>query len=386
MLLEPPSSDDPVSYADKVKTFQEKFEGALGDIAARTGPTEEQRCLILSGGVDTCAILAAAKNIGMTFSAGVTVVCHDDDGGGGNLSPDRDFAIAAAKEHDLEHHIVSVTPNDLVETYLPACIKALNCYDGMTLRNSLVVAAAFHKVSQLFGGRIKHVVVGDGADELMGGYSFTWGNEDDPFQWKEKRDKMCANWTFATEALATMYGLTSHGPYMEPSLVDWVVTNIGRSDCIATRPIRLVHGGERIDHITGKLLLRDSYDTVASWRRKDPIEVGSGVTVIGHDKYWKDIVSDEELKDASEQLLKHGFVIKSKEYLVNFRVFDELFCLPNAENEYSSATNNDIKPTRDYFHPTRKRLGLGKGCAGCCFEIGDQTFCHICGQYPAQRC
>ena len=67
----------------------------------------------------------------------------------------------------------------------------------MTLRNSLVVAAAFHKVQEL---GFKNAIVGDGADELFGGYSFTWKTED-PVEWKEKRDSMCAKWTFATEAI-----------------------------------------------------------------------------------------------------------------------------------------------------------------------------------------
>ncbi len=38
----------------------------------------------------------------------------------------------------------------------------------------------------------------------------------------------------------------------------------------------------------------------------DPIEVGSGITVIGHDEYWKDLISDREFE-------------------ANFRVFEERF-------------------------------------------------------------
>ena len=33
----------------------------------------------------------------------------------------------------------------------------------------------------------------------------------------------------------------------------------------------------------------------------------------------------------------------------------------------------------------RRQLGLGLGCAGCCFEIGEATFCEVGGAYPAQR-
>jgi asparagine synthase (glutamine-hydrolysing) len=340
---------------NKIEAFQSVFEAALSDIAARTEASE--RCLILSGGVDTCAILEAAKALDITFVAAVTVITGDD-------SPDKGFAEAAAEEHGIPHHLLRLTPEDLVKDYLPTCIQILGTYDGMTLRNSIVVAAAFRKVSEL---GLKHAVVGDGADELFGGYSFMWGNADDPAQWKEKRDSMCAKWTFATAALAAHNGLVSHSPYTEPKTVEWAISSTERSDCIGVRPIRLVYGGEFKDHETGKIILREAYATESSWRRKDPIEVGSGITVIGHDPYWAEIISDEEFQSEADKMLPRGFVLKDKEQLVNFREFEKLFG-PDGSS-----------------HPTKKRLAVGEGCVGCCFEIGDAMFCRMCGSYPAQR-
>lgn len=343
---------------NKISTFQTLFEEAITKIAAQTNP--ETRCIILSGGVDTCAILAAAKKVNVTFAAAFTVCC---DG-----CPDEAFATECAKEHSIPHHILHLTPSELIDTHLPHCVKLLETFDGMTLRNSLVIAAVFQKLAAM---GYKDAIVGDGADELMGGYSFTWGHEDNPALWKEKRDKMCQQWTFATKALADSFHITSHGPYMDDALVKWVLDTVVREDCIATRPIQLVYGGEFQDHITGKLLLRDAYETVASWRRKDPIEVGSGATVIGKDEYWKDRLSDTEFEEEVEELKKHGFKISSKEYLINFRVFEKCF----------GRHGKDL----DVVLGKKKRLGLEEGCFGCCFEIGDATFCRICGCYPAQR-
>ena len=85
--------------------LRREFNSALRDIAARTEPG--QRCIILSGGVDTCAVLAAAKEVGCTFGAAITVLT-------GEKSPDRGFSIAAAAEAGLEHHIVEMTSDDLV--------------------------------------------------------------------------------------------------------------------------------------------------------------------------------------------------------------------------------------------------------------------------------
>ena len=62
-----------------------------------------------------------------------------------------------------------------------------------------------------------------------------------------------------------------------------------------------------------------------------------------------------------------GYALKNKEHLANFRAFEACFGRDGAA------------------HPKKKRLGIGEGCAGCCFEIGEATFCDVCGAYPAQR-
>jgi asparagine synthase (glutamine-hydrolysing) len=336
-------------------TCRAKLLSAVAAIGERT--EEKSRVLILSGGVDTCAILAAAGEVGVTFQAGITVVTSED-------SPDRAFAAAAAAEKGLAHHVICVTAEDLLEQYLPKCVSLLNTFDGMTLRNSLVIAATMQKVRDL---GYSHAVVGDGADELFGGYSFMWGCENDEAEWKEKRDKICAKWTFATEAIARSYGIQVSSPYMDPAFVEWAVNNTARPDCIGQRGIRLVYGGETIDHITGKVCLREAFDTVSSWRRKDPIEVGSGMTIISHDAFWADRISDETFAAEQKQLLVRGFAIKNKEHLANFRAFECAF----GENGCNL--------------PTKARREIGQGCVDCCFEIADATFCDVCGAYPAQR-
>lgn len=316
------------------------------------------RALILSGGVDTCAILEAASDIGMRFDVCITVVIGDE-------SPDEKFAAFAAKQHGYAHvhHVVRMTSQELVKTYLPRAVQLLQTWDGMTIRNSLVISAAFHKAKEL---GIHHVIVGDGADELFGGYSFMWGSEDDVTLWKKKRDDMCRKWTFATKKLASSYDIRSHGPFMDEEFVEWALANTARSDCIGERPIKLVLDGESLLHTAGKIVLREAFETCASWRRKDPIEVGSGATVISKDEYWSEELSDGDYQREKERLLTNeGIVIQSKEYMINLWAYIQAF--------------------GGICHPEKKRLKIGEGCAGCCFEIGEANFCFICGAWPAQR-
>jgi len=289
-----------------------------------------------------------------------------------DTAPDLAFSEACAKEYDLPHIVVRLAADELIQQFLPTVIGQLKIYNGMLIRNSLVIAAVFQKASEL---GYSYAIVGDGADELFGGYSFMWNDvdnnniEDAVIEWRRKRDDMCAQWTFSTSDLAQRYGIQSYSPYTDPQFVDWAIANTDRQECIGVRPIRLFYGQEPTMHLTGKIILREAYDTVSSWRRKDPIEVGSGATIIGHDDYWKDSISDEQFTKEAQALSKRGYRIRSKETLANFRVFEQCFGVDGMNGGADRI----------------KRLPMGQGCVDCCFDIGHQMFCHMCGAYPAQR-
>ena len=295
------------------RACREKLLDAVAAVAATTAaPT---RCIILSGGVDTAAIMRASADLGVTYACAITVLCGPD-------APDRAFAAAVAAEHGLAHHVVEVTPADLIAEYLPSCVESLRTFDGMTLRNALVVAAALRRAAAL---GMKDAVVGDGADELLGGYSFTWGEDDPPGTWRRKRDEMCATWTFATAALAAARGVSSRAPFTSDAFARWATAETDRADCVGVVPIRLTLEGDAIEHVAGKLPLRRAFDTVASWRRKDPIEVGSGVAVVSNDAFWSEVVADDAFEEERDAWAARGVVIKNKEHLVNFRAYVKAF-------------------------------------------------------------
>ena len=371
------------------KIYKEVTSTSSSSSSSSSSPTDNKTKtktnklgIILSGGVDTCAILEAAaeSSLNITFDVAITVVVIGGDGDTTTSPPDELYSKYAAYKHSniiKKHVIIRMTPTQLVKTYLPSTIEILQTWDGMTVRNSLVIAAAFQQASQELG--LTDVIVGDGADELFGGYSFMWGSTPDNMttseEWKDKRDSMCSKWTFATNDIAKHYNLKSYSPYMDHEImVHWALENTQRDDCISYDQcyIQLTLGGPYEIHTTGKVLLREAFVTGSSWRRKDPIEVGSGITIIGYDEYWTNYhnITDEEFRTEQTTLRKeHGIIINSKEYLMNFRTYQQVF--------------------GGIVHSTKQRYPMNddRGCIGCCFEIGSTTsmFCHICGAYPAQR-
>ena len=121
-------------------------------------------------------------------------------------------------------------------------------------------------------------------------------------------------------------------------------------------------------HEQGKIILREAYKTVSSWWRKDPIKAGSGATVIGKKPFWNDRISDEEFETETEALVERGCVNKSKENLVNFRIWEKAFGIDGVK----------------LMNMTR--LPLGEWCVWCCFDIGtEKMFCNLYGAYPVQR-
>lgn len=101
--------------------------------------------------MDTSAVLCAAAEAGIKIHAAITVLTSD-------TATDEPFAQSIADAAGITHYPIRISLLDLLKRQLPVCIRALKTFDGMELRNAIVVCEALQKARDL----------GYGATTLMG--------------------------------------------------------------------------------------------------------------------------------------------------------------------------------------------------------------------------
>ncbi|KAF8985963.1 hypothetical protein BGZ46_000049 [Entomortierella lignicola] len=326
-------------------------------------------CILLSGGVDTSILSEAAfavynqkkeiePDLKRPLTGAVTVLCLDE-------ARDEFYSIQIANRLGLEHKIVKVTLDSVLEE-LGFCIKVLQTFDPMELRNSIVIARGL-SVAKSLG--YKTVMTGDGADELFAGYSFLHNMSAERL--KAYSDRLTVTMRFSGVVLAKALGLELVQPYLDQELIKF------SQQC--TRDEKINYHDHPKDRewqdrlegrqLHGKFILREAFENEAfsAWRKKEPIEVGSGTTILP--KMFQESMSPEELKKEQDRILEEdGIKIRDAEHLQYYKVFKKVF-----GDDLSTYPEKLTKDGRD-------------PCPGCGFNLSspEQTFCVICGQWPAR--
>ena len=97
-------------------------------------PPSCRACVIFSGGLDSSISACAGRDI-LGLSAAFTVLCTP-------AATDRHYAAqVAASLPGVQHHVIDISLEEALQE-LPDCVRVLQSFDGMTLRNDLAGVCA----------------------------------------------------------------------------------------------------------------------------------------------------------------------------------------------------------------------------------------------------
>jgi asparagine synthase (glutamine-hydrolysing) len=246
--------------------------------------------ILLSGGLDTSILAFVARP-----STGFTVALK------GSLASDLVYSEKIAKLLGIQHKKMEFTAEEALAT-LPQVIKILKTFD-LALPNDLSIYFAL-KLARESG--IRSVMTGDGADELLAGYSYM--AEFPPKDLGRYIRRLSQNWHFSANELGRASGVEVKQPFLDKDFVLFA---------LEVSPELKVKDG------VGKYLLRKSFEdlipAVIVWRRKEPIEYGSGSTKL-HEMI-NNMVTDREFQSAKRQV---DIRFINKEHFFYWRIYNQV--------------------------------------------------------------
>jgi asparagine synthase (glutamine-hydrolysing) len=256
----------------------------------------------LSGGVDSSVIAALARPYVdrlCTFSAGI------------EGAPDLEYARQVAEYIGADHYERIYEVDDM-QNILEQVIYHLESFDAPLVHSSV----SNYLVSELAADHVPFVLSGEGGDELFAGYSYQKEYSNQMELTLSIQDAIAALHNTALQRVdrsATAHQCGVAVPFLDPDVVRYALAipaswKIRGPQVMEKWPLR--HG------------LSDTLPDEVIWREKSKFWEGSGsgetLTSFAEQK-----ISNEEF-DAERDLGHYG-QIKSKEELIYYRIFKNLF-------------------------------------------------------------
>ncbi len=263
----------------------------------------ERPGVLLSGGLDSSIVAAAARNVCtdlQTFSVGL------------QNSPDLEAARLVARHIGSQHHEHVYTEEEILQV-LSEVIYYLESFDAPLVQS----AVANYFASRLAAESGCHAVLcGEGADELFGGYHYVKDLESPEEVEKELQSIISIGHAMGFQRVDRMnnaHSLESHVPFMDLEVMDFA----------SAVPLDWkIYGDEQVEKwILRQAFTRDLPDPVV-WRRKAQFSHGTGCQEM-MEQLAEERVSDAEFYKAQEQ--NEGLLIRTKEEYLYFRIFKDFY-------------------------------------------------------------
>jgi len=246
--------------------------------------------ILLSGGLDTSILAFVARP-----NVGFTVALKDFP------ASDLSYSEQISKLLGIKHKKMEFTTEEALAT-LPEVIGILKTFD-LALPNDLSIYIAL-KLAR--GTGVSSVMTGDGADELFAGYSYM--AELSPEDLEGYIRSLSQNWHFSAGYLGRALDVEVKQPFLDKDFVRFA---------LEISPELKIKDG------VGKYILRKSFEDLIPaeivWRRKEPIEYGSGSTKLH--EIINSMVTDEEFQSAGKKV---DIKFINKEHFFYWRIYDQV--------------------------------------------------------------
>ena len=262
----------------------------------------------LSGGLDSSILLAVAHQYDQNIKAFTSTLAV-------NHGEDLQYAIMLADALGVEHHIYEITLED-IKAIIPDAVWYLESFD----EDCIVGFIANYYTARLAAGHARSVLVGEGADELFGGYFRELQDISDPEK-KERIGRRLLEVAYNTALRRLDRGWMSnsieyHAPFLHPAVVD--ICNEIPMDlkCYATGE------GESIE----KWILREAFRDILPPEIADrpKIRFSRGVGVDDQvDKVIPESIGAKDLQETPAS--SGGIALQSPKELYYYRLFQEHF-------------------------------------------------------------
>jgi len=257
------------------------------------------------------------------------------------------YAMLMAKRLNIEHYM-NPFDEDQVFDVIPDVVRVLESFDPMEVRNSITITIGL-KFAKSYG--VTELITGDGADELFAGYHMYYRHVGNKEKLGAMLKKMWEIMAFSSVPLGKSLGIEVRAPFLDPEVQKFAMN---------MDPMYNVQ--EERGEVWGKWILRKAYEDVlppeVRWRDKNPIEVGSGTTILP--KYMAKKISDSEFAAKKKKILERDNVtIRDKEQLVYYEAYREVVGVPHAKDPDA------------------------RTCPQCHSNVPENaTVCKTCGAYP----
>lgn len=279
------------------------YESILLELITNSIKSSKAEAVLFSGGIDSSLIAAIASKIRPIIA--ITAIF--------NSGKDEEYSSKISKKLGISHVIVKYGIEDALEAS-KEIVRILKTFDHVEIRNDITIYIALKKCKE---EGVEEVMTGDGGDELFAGYDFMINMKKQDFEkymtisWRD--------WSFSAPIIGNAIGLRVYQPFLIEDVVEFA----------KKLPYEWKINGPHGKWILRKILEKMGLHEVA-WRRKEPIEVGSGSSIITQ-LFLK--MLGEEADKIEEEALKDGVKFWSKEQIFFYKLFKKIHGIPpRAEN------------------------------------------------------